>query len=121
MNDNGVVVVLSGGGGRAMAHLGALEVLERANVPISRIVGVSAGGVAGAMFGRYGSAREAQTRLAEILSGPEAGPTCDRIARFRSDRATCRPPGRRASRRARSADSRRCRRARSPALHRTER
>ena len=86
MNGNGVVVVLSGGGGRAMAHLGALEVLERARVPISRIVGVSAGAVAGALFGRYGSAREAQTRLAQVLSGPKAGPTCDRIARFRSDR-----------------------------------
>ena len=40
-------VVLSGGGGRAFAHLGALEVLTGAGMPVDRIGGVSMGAFIG--------------------------------------------------------------------------
>ena len=40
-------VVLSGGGGRAFAHLGALEVPTGAGMPVDRIGGVSMGAFIG--------------------------------------------------------------------------
>lgn len=86
---SGLVVVLSGGGGRALAHLGVLEVLEQEQVPIRRIVGVSAGAVAGALFARYG-AREAQARLVELLQTPDLQAACGRIARIQAARGTLR-------------------------------
>ncbi|MFQ5843983.1 MAG: patatin-like phospholipase family protein [Planctomycetota bacterium] len=83
---SGVVLVLSGGGARAMAHLGVLEVLEQARVPIDRIIGVSAGAVAGALYGRYGSARGAQEELSKFLATCDAVPTMSRIARVQRNR-----------------------------------
>jgi len=71
---SGVIVVLSGGGGRALAHLGVLEVLEDAGVPIDRIVGVSGGAVTGALFGCLPNARAAQQFLAERLAGDSTMP-----------------------------------------------
>ena len=74
---SGVVVVLSGGGGRGLAHLGVLEVLDDAGIPIDRIVGVSSGSLAGALYGLYG-AREAQRRVLEL--GYFAGLSCSEMA-----------------------------------------
>lgn len=48
-----VALVLGGGGGRGIAHLGVLEVLEKHNIPIDLIVGTSAGSVVGAMYADY--------------------------------------------------------------------
>ena len=45
-----VAVVLGGGGGHAIAHLGALEELERQHVPIDLIVGTGIGGVIGGLY-----------------------------------------------------------------------
>ncbi|MFH1258779.1 MAG: patatin-like phospholipase family protein [Elusimicrobiota bacterium] len=45
-----IALVLGGGGARGLAHLGALKVLQRANIPIDLIVGTSSGAVVGAMY-----------------------------------------------------------------------
>lgn len=45
-----VAVVLGGGGARGIAHIGALEVLEKNNIPIDLIVGTSAGSIVGALY-----------------------------------------------------------------------
>lgn len=45
-----VAVVLGGGGGHAVAHLGALQELERQNVLIDLIVGTGIGGVIGGLY-----------------------------------------------------------------------
>ena len=45
-----VAVVLSGGGAKGMAHIGALRVIERAGIPIDIITGTSMGSIVG---GRY--------------------------------------------------------------------
>lgn len=46
----GVALVLGGGGARGMFHVGVLEVLQEAKIPIDLIVGCSAGSVVGALY-----------------------------------------------------------------------
>jgi len=50
------VLALGGGGARGFAHVGVLQVLEQAKLPIRAIVGTSMGAVAGGMYLAYGSA-----------------------------------------------------------------
>ncbi len=50
------VLALGGGGARGFAHVGVLQVLEQARLPIRAIVGTSMGAVAGGMYLAYGSA-----------------------------------------------------------------
>lgn len=45
-----VAVVLSGGGAKGVAHVGALKVLERAGMPIDYIVGTSMGAIVGELY-----------------------------------------------------------------------
>ncbi len=45
-----IVLVLGSGGIRGLAHLGVLEVLEKNKIPISEIVGCSAGSLIGAFY-----------------------------------------------------------------------
>ncbi|SFT53283.1 NTE family protein [Lishizhenia tianjinensis] len=49
-NAQRVGVVLSGGGATGLAHIGVLEALEEANIPIDFITGTSAGAFIGAMY-----------------------------------------------------------------------
>ena len=42
-----VAVVLSGGGAKGVAHIGALKVIERAGIPIDIITGTSMGSLVG--------------------------------------------------------------------------
>jgi len=44
------IVVLSGGGARGFAHIGALKVLEENNIPIDYIVGTSMGSIVGGLY-----------------------------------------------------------------------
>jgi NTE family protein len=53
-----VGLALGGGAARGLAHIGVLEVLEEAEVPIHRIVGCSAGSVVGALFAAGVSAKQ---------------------------------------------------------------
>ena len=45
-----VAVVLSGGGAKGAAHVGALKVIEEAGVPIDMIVGTSMGAIIGGLY-----------------------------------------------------------------------
>lgn len=45
-----VGVVLSGGGAKGMAHIGALKVIEEAGIPIDYIVGTSMGSIVGGLY-----------------------------------------------------------------------
>ena len=45
-----VAVVLSGGGAKGMAHIGALKVLERAGIPVDIITGTSMGSIIGGLY-----------------------------------------------------------------------
>lgn len=58
-----VGVVLSGGGARAFAHVGAVRALRRANVPIDAICGTSMGAIVAAGVAAGWSDDELDTRL----------------------------------------------------------
>ncbi len=45
-----VAVVLSGGGAKGMAHIGALKVIERAGIPVDIVTGTSMGALIGALY-----------------------------------------------------------------------
>ncbi|MBO4658925.1 MAG: patatin-like phospholipase family protein [Prevotella sp.] len=45
-----VAVVLSGGGAKGMAHIGALKVIEQAGIPIDIITGTSMGSIIGGLY-----------------------------------------------------------------------
>ncbi|MBR5351536.1 MAG: patatin-like phospholipase family protein [Prevotella sp.] len=45
-----VAVVLSGGGAKGMAHIGALKVFEKAGIPIDIITGTSMGSIVGGLY-----------------------------------------------------------------------
>ncbi|MDR2890066.1 MAG: patatin-like phospholipase family protein [Alistipes sp.] len=45
-----VAVVLSGGGAKGVAHIGALKVIERAGIPVDIIVGTSMGSIIGGLY-----------------------------------------------------------------------
>lgn len=47
---NGLVLALGGGGARALAHIGVIEVLVREKIPIRAIVGTSVGAEIGALY-----------------------------------------------------------------------
>ncbi|MCH8306688.1 MAG: patatin-like phospholipase family protein [Proteobacteria bacterium] len=60
-----VAVVLGGGGAHAVAHLGALQELERQKVPIDLIVGTGIGGVIGGLYASGMTLAEIQDFLFE--------------------------------------------------------
>ncbi len=62
----GVVLVLSGGGTRGLAHIGALKVLEENNIPVRAIVGTSMGSIMGGLYACGYSADEMDRMLKEI-------------------------------------------------------
>ena len=45
-----VAVVLSGGGAKGMAHIGALRVIEKVGIPIDIITGTSMGSIVGGLY-----------------------------------------------------------------------
>ncbi|MDR0973617.1 MAG: patatin-like phospholipase family protein [Prevotellaceae bacterium] len=45
-----VAVVLSGGGAKGVAHIGALKVIEQAGIPIDYVVGTSMGAIVGGLY-----------------------------------------------------------------------
>ena len=45
-----VAIVLSGGGAKGMAHIGALKVIEKAGIPIDIITGTSMGSIIGGLY-----------------------------------------------------------------------
>ncbi len=45
-----VAVVLSGGGAKGVAHIGAIKVIEEAGIPIDYVVGTSMGSIIGGLY-----------------------------------------------------------------------
>ncbi len=64
----GFVLALGGGGGRGLAHLGVLQVLEEHKLRPSAIVGTSIGALFGAMYATHPDARRVIRRTYEILA-----------------------------------------------------
>jgi len=62
-------IVFGGGGVRALAHIGVLEVLEEATVPIGRIVATSAGAIVGSMYACNPDASDVRYKLSAFLEG----------------------------------------------------
>ncbi|MCE5201502.1 MAG: patatin-like phospholipase family protein [Synergistaceae bacterium] len=70
---DGIVLVLSGGGTKGLAHVGVFEVLEREKIPIAAIVGTSMGAIMGGLYAAGYNAAEmkailSDTDLMEIIS-----------------------------------------------------
>jgi NTE family protein len=64
----GIVLALGGGGARGLAHLGVIQVIEEAGIPVSGVVGASAGAMVGAMWLTMGEAPAMVKRWREFLS-----------------------------------------------------
>lgn len=61
-----VGVVLSGGGARGFAHIGALKVLEEVGIPIDYVVGTSMGSIVGGLYAIGYSAHEIEAMVTEV-------------------------------------------------------
>lgn len=68
MDSRSTSLALGGGGARGMAHLGVIESLLEAEVSIDRIVGVSIGSLAGAMYAFNPDVRNCQQAALEYLT-----------------------------------------------------
>ncbi|MDP6339507.1 MAG: patatin-like phospholipase family protein [Candidatus Marinimicrobia bacterium] len=60
-------LALGGGGARGAAHIGALQVLQKNNIPIHQIAGTSAGSVIGAMYAATLDPDWVENRFREFL------------------------------------------------------
>lgn len=60
-------LVLGGGGARGMAHVGVLQTLEKAGIPIDMIVGCSFGAIVGGMYAQHPDANQLSRRLFQFL------------------------------------------------------
>ncbi|NWF37774.1 hypothetical protein F3F96_01280 [Mariprofundus sp. NF] len=65
---HGFVLALGGGGGRGLAHLGVLEVLEEHKLRPDAIIGCSIGALFGAMYAIEPDARKVMARTMDIIS-----------------------------------------------------
>lgn len=64
---HGFVLALGGGGGRGLAHLGVLEVLEEHKLKPDAIIGCSIGSLFGAMYAINPNARQVISRAMDIM------------------------------------------------------
>jgi NTE family protein len=62
-----VCLVLSGGGARALAHIGAVQALEEAGVPIDAVAGTSMGALIAALVAKNVKAHEIRDRMRRYL------------------------------------------------------
>ncbi len=65
-----ISLALGGGGARGMAHLGVIAGLEEAGFRIERVVGVSIGSLAGALYAFDPDIHRVQRRIVEYLYSP---------------------------------------------------
>lgn len=70
MSERAATLALGGGGARGIAHLGAIEEVLRAGWKVERVVGVSIGSLAGALFTFDPEIDIIQRRAVEYLSSP---------------------------------------------------
>jgi len=69
----GVALVLSGGGLKGFAHIGVLDVLDSAHVPIDLIAGTSIGAVVGGLYAAGYSPKQLETFAKEVNWGEVLG------------------------------------------------
>jgi len=69
----GFVLALGGGGGRGLAHLGVLEVLEQHGLRPNAIVGTSIGALFGSMYALEPDANKLQERVMSFLDSDDFG------------------------------------------------
>lgn len=62
----GVVLALSGGGVRGIAHIGVIKALEEAEIPIDGIAGTSIGAIVGSFYAAGYSIAEMETLVREV-------------------------------------------------------
>src|SRR5437016_14576462 len=62
-----LALVLSGGGARGFAHIGVLEVLDSAKIPVDLVVGTSMGAIIGGLYAAGYTPRELE-RMAETTN-----------------------------------------------------
>ncbi|GAV21060.1 NTE family protein [Mariprofundus micogutta] len=65
---HGFVLALGGGGGRGLAHLGVLEVLDEHHLKPDAIIGCSIGSLFGAMYAINPDARQVTERAMDIMA-----------------------------------------------------
>jgi NTE family protein len=89
LSGHSIGVVLSGGGARAFAHIGALEELVAAGIEIDRVAGVSMGAFVGALFAMGLDADEIDARCFEewVQRNPLSDYTFPRRSLIRGVRA----------------------------------
>ena len=78
-SEDGVVVVLAGGGAKGFAHLAVLRQLERDRVPIARIVGTSMGAVIGSLYASGMSTADIERVIADLDPAKVALDQVDRL------------------------------------------
>lgn len=64
-------LVLGGGGARGLAHVGVIQVLEKARIPVDLVVGTSAGALVGSLYCAYKNSADVRERLAAFASSPQ--------------------------------------------------
>jgi len=70
---HGFVLALGGGGGRGLAHLGVLQVLEEHGLKPDAIVGTSIGALFGSMYALEPDAKKLQARVLSFLDSDDFG------------------------------------------------
>lgn len=80
-----VALVLGAGGSRGIAHLGVIEVLEKAGVPIDLIVGSSAGSLMGALYSDNPNIQQIKKKVIKIRKTDLLDPLLSAILQM----ATC--------------------------------
>jgi len=83
-----VGLVLSGGGARALCHLGVLEVLEEADIHVDRIAGTSAGAILGGLYATGYDSKELDAVVYEefVRHNPHSDYTIPRHGLTRGER-----------------------------------
>jgi NTE family protein len=81
MKPRSATLALGGGGARGVAHLGAIAELLEAGIVIERVVGVSSGGLVGAMFAFEPDISLVTKRALEFLQSPEFARQQQRLLR----------------------------------------
>jgi NTE family protein len=71
MKWDGAVLALGGGGARGLAHLGVIEVLTDAGIPMKRVVGVSIGSLIGALYAFNPDIRALQDHIIAYVTSQE--------------------------------------------------
>ncbi len=70
-----VGLVLSGGGAKGLAHIGALKVIEESGIKVDYIGGTSMGAIVGALYASGYSALELDSRFFNYLERTNMGQT----------------------------------------------